>query len=108
MTPQNNQENLENIDQNTECNGKNDTADMLMKFHKIKVMGTATVGPKGQIVIPKAARDSANISSGDMMLMFTKEDKMISMIKLQDVNDFLDTIEKDFGRMREMFSQVQK
>ena len=38
-------------------------------------MGTATVGEKGQIVIPKTVRDMLGIRPGDELLILARQDK---------------------------------
>jgi AbrB family looped-hinge helix DNA binding protein len=53
------------------------------------VCGTATVGPRGQIVIPKDARSRLNLKNGDQFLViehfgkliFIPEKNMRNMIK---------------------------
>ena len=43
---------------------------ILAKNAEKRVFGTAKVGEKGQIVIPKEAREAFGIESGDTMLIF--------------------------------------
>lgn len=38
-----------------------------MDHHKKKLFGTATVGTKGQVVIPAEAREELNIQPGDRL-----------------------------------------
>ena len=44
-----------------------------------KYAWTATVGEKGQIVIPKQARDIFNIKSGDTLLLLGDEQRGIAI-----------------------------
>lgn len=44
-----------------------------------KYAWTATVGEKGQIVIPKQARDVFGIKSGDMLLILGDEQKGLAI-----------------------------
>ena len=46
---------------------------------KGKYIWTATVGEKGQIVIPKQARDLFNIKPGDTLMLFGDEDQGIAI-----------------------------
>ena len=50
-----------------------------MSAPKGQYVWTATVGEKGQIVIPKQARDLFGISPGDTILLFGDEEKGIAI-----------------------------
>lgn len=52
-----------------------------MKVPKGKTAATVRVGEKGQIVIPKNARDLLNIRSGDTLLVLADEKKGIAIVK---------------------------
>lgn len=59
-------------------------------MHDKKLYGTATVGTKGQVVIPADAREALNIQTGDRLYVvgsttkewvgFIKEDKLRELI----------------------------
>ena len=51
-----------------------------MTTPKGKYAWTATVGEKGQIVIPKQARDVFNIKSGDTLLLLGDEERGIAIL----------------------------
>lgn len=67
-------------------------------MHHKKLYGTATVGTKGQVVIPVAAREELAIKEGDRLYVigseagewvgFIKEDKLADL-----VSSFVDNIE---------------
>lgn len=63
------------------------------------VFGTAKVGEKGQIVIPKEARDIFNIKPGDNLLILGDEASGIVVTKTDVINDvavkILGSIEKE-------------
>ena len=63
------------------------------------VFGTAKVGEKGQIVIPKEARDVFNIKPGDNLLILGDEASGIVVTKTDIINDvavkILENIEKE-------------
>ncbi len=63
------------------------------------VFGTAKVGEKGQIVIPKEARDVFNIKPGDNLLILGDEASGIVVTKTDVINDvavkILGNIEKE-------------
>lgn len=52
-----------------------------MKGPKGKYAWTAKVGEKGQIVIPKEARDIFNINPGDTLLLLGDEKQGIAIVK---------------------------
>ena len=49
------------------------------KYPKGKYAWSVTVGAKGQIVIPKEARDLFNIQPGDTLLLLGDEDRGIAI-----------------------------
>ena len=55
--------------------------DSYMAIPEGKYAWTATVGEKGQIVIPKQARDLFNIKPGDTLLILGDEDRGIAIPK---------------------------
>ena len=54
---------------------------MAMKQPKGRFVGTVRVGEKGQIVIPKGARDLLNIQPGDTLLVLADEKRGIAITK---------------------------
>jgi AbrB family looped-hinge helix DNA binding protein len=52
-----------------------------MERPKGKYVWTAKVGEKGQIVIPKEAREVFNIKSGDKLLLLGDEAQGIAIVK---------------------------
>lgn len=53
---------------------------------------TAKVGSKGQIVIPKEARDIFNINSGDTVLLLGDKSNGIALISGDNMKDMLQKI----------------
>ncbi len=51
-----------------------------MKHPKGKHIWTAKIGEKGQIVIPKQARELFNIHPGDTLLLLGDEDRGIAIV----------------------------
>ena len=52
-----------------------------MKKSEGRFAGTVRVGEKGQIVIPKGARDLLNIQPGDTLLVLADEKRGIAITK---------------------------
>ena len=58
---------------------------------KDKLIGISRVGEKGQIVIPKEAREMFNINPGDTVVLLCDKEKGMALVK----SDFLEgTIDK--------------
>ena len=59
---------------------------------KDKFVGISKVGEKGQIVIPKEARDMFGIKSGDSIIVFCDKTKGIALVKSDVIEDLSDKI----------------
>ena len=57
-----------------------------------KFIWTAKVGDKGQIVIPKEARQIFNIKTGDSLILFGDTKRGIAIAKFDDYIKFVDEI----------------
>lgn len=55
-------------------------------------MGSARVGPKGQIVIPKEVRDMFDISPGDTLIVLADEKRGIAIERFDTFNQIADAI----------------
>ena len=58
------------------------------KMPKGKFISTVKVGEKGQIVIPKPARDMFSIKPGDTVLLLADEDRGIAIVSNDVYMDF--------------------
>lgn len=57
-----------------------------------KVFGTAKVGDRGQIVIPKEAREFFNIEPGDTLLILGKHETGLIVTKPETLDDLANRI----------------
>ena len=76
-----------------------------------KFFGTATVGAKGQVVIPLEARKSLNIKSGDKLIVMSghsKHSKRISLARTDDFAQFLKQFEEHISTVKEEFYKKGK
>lgn len=68
----------------------------------IKFMGAATVGSKGQIVVPQEVREQMNIKTGDRLVILASPQKAGFMAVKPEV---FDTI---LSKMGERFTNLEK
>ena len=59
---------------------------------KEKYVGVAKVGEKGQIVIPKEAREMFDIKSGDTVVVLCDKNKGMAILKADEFEDTMDKI----------------
>lgn len=73
---------------------------------KGKVYGAATVGERGQLVIPAELRKALKIKSGDQLMVFAKLDKkVISLMPEKEFSEFLGKAAKLIAKLE---SKVHK
>ncbi len=65
---------------------------ILGKQNTQKVFGTAKVGDRGQIVIPKEAREYFGIEPGDTLLILGKSETGLIVTKPETLNDLANRI----------------
>ena len=65
---------------------------MEVKMEKDKFVGISKVGEKGQIVIPKEARDMFDIKSGDSIIVLCDKQKGIALLKADAIEDLTDKV----------------
>ena len=61
-------------------------------MEKDKYVGVCNLGEKGQIVIPKEARDMFNIKSGDSIIVLCDKQKGIALVKSDVIENMSDDI----------------
>ena len=61
-------------------------------MEKEKFVGISKVGEKGQIVIPKEARDMFDIKSGDSIIVLCDKTKGIALLKADEIEDLADKV----------------
>lgn len=65
---------------------------LLGKGNSRRVFGTAKVGDRGQIVIPKEARELFSIQPGDTLLILGEENKGLIISRPELLRDLADQI----------------
>ena len=61
-------------------------------MEKSKYIGVCKVGEKGQIVIPKEARQMFDIKAGDSVIVLCDKEKGMAIIKADMVEELTDKI----------------
>lgn len=72
----------------------------MSNISKGKVYGAATVGERGQVVIPAGIRKSFSIKPGDKLIVFARHE-MIGLIPAEEFSQMLD-------RMSEVITRFKK
>lgn len=62
------------------------------KFPEGKYMTTVKVGPKGQIVIPKEARDLYGVQPGDSIMLLVDRHRGIALQRMEDCRDLFSKV----------------
>lgn len=76
---------------------------MKKKIKDEKFIGSAKVGPKGQIVIPKEVRDMFDISPGDTLIVLADAEKGIAIERFSTFNQIADAIFS--GKAKELYPE---
>ena len=63
-----------------------------------KYVGVCKVGEKGQIVIPKEARDMFDIKSGDSVIVLCDKERGMAILKADAIEDFADEVLKGLNK----------
>lgn len=75
-------------------------------MHQKKLYGTATVGTKGQIVIPADAREALGIQTGDRLYVIgSPEKKVIGLLKEEQLEHFIEAHSLDIENLKSQLSQ---
>lgn len=65
--------------------------------HDMRIRGNVTVWPKGQVVIPKDVRDLLGIDSKDNLVVITKGNSVVWLVRNNDVNHIMDYIKSEMA-----------
>jgi len=79
---------------------------MMVHMHEKKLYGTATVGTKGQVVIPSDARDDLNIQPGDRLYVVgSQERKFIGFIKEDQMRELLEHLTENLEQYKNLLKK---
>ena len=75
-------------------------------MHDKKLFGTATVGTKGQVVIPADARDALGIESGDRLYVVgSVEKKWVGFIKEEQFRELLNHLTDNIEQYKDLLKK---
>jgi len=82
---------------------------MIVIMHDKKLFGTATVGTKGQVVIPADAREIFNIKPGDRMYVVGSEKaQWIGFLKEDQLRALVESITDNIEQYRSILTDTEK
>lgn len=71
-----------------------------------KLYGTATVGTKGQVVIPAEARDELNIQTGDRLYVVgSLERKWVGFLKEEELRDLVAHLTENIEQYKDVLNK---
>lgn len=82
-----------------------------MGFHekRIQLLGTTTVGPKGQVVIPVEAREKMGISAGDkVIVLYTCEHNTVAFVSETEVQAIIDKMGAHLTEVSDSFTRANQ
>lgn len=80
-------------------------------MHEKKLYGTATVGTKGQVVIPAEARAELNIKEGDRLYVVGAPDKgtgVLAFFKEEMLEKFIEKMSGEVENLRALKTKGKK
>lgn len=79
------------------------------EYKSIQLVGTVTVGPKGQIVVPAEVRESMNIAPGDKLIaLYHEHKKSVVFITEQQAQRFVATLGSQFADFQQQLKESRK
>lgn len=78
-------------------------------FPKMKFWGSATVGSKGQVVIPAEARENLSIKEGDKLVVLSHPArKGVVMMKADSIEEMLQHIQAELTEVQKSNHKTQR
>ena len=78
-------------------------------FFKGKIYGVATIGERGQVVIPAGVRKSLKVKPGDkLIVLFRPDRKLIGLMPEEDLSKFLKQASKFVSQLEKNVANKSK
>jgi AbrB family looped-hinge helix DNA binding protein len=77
---------------------------MVKKLKDKKFYGSTVIGEKGQVVIPKEAREDLKLKKGEKLLVFGMGE-MIALMKFSNLKKFMGYLEKHLKSLKEIIKK---
>lgn len=75
-------------------------------MHDKQLFGTATVGTKGQVVIPADARDALNIKTGDRLYVMGSPSKQwVGFVKEEQLREMVDHLTDNIEQYKDLLNK---
>lgn len=71
-------------------------------------LSVASVGTKGQIVIPLEVREKLKLAPGDKVVIMMRDNHAAVMLPMDGMRDWLDKMTANFAEMNEVVNQETK
>lgn len=79
-----------------------------MGLNTLHSLSVATVGTKGQIVIPLDVRERLNIHPGDKIVLFMRDNSAAMLFPMDGMREWLDKMAADFDEIRNVVNSETK
>lgn len=77
------------------------------QYNKKRFYGTATLGEKGQVVIPRDARENMNLEKGDRLLVFGIGEDMVTLVKLSQIEKIASRLSEKLKMIDDIVKQIK-
>lgn len=72
-------------------------------MHHVELLGTVTVGPKGQVVIPADARERMGVAPGDKLVaLYVQHKNTVCLATQQELQTMIDRMGEHIDGLREV------